>query len=126
MFKKASSNQVGILVVSVEQMIDLMDLIIDKAATMLMIIVLGLIIQDNTTMLVVLTDITDCTRIMVPTNNRLGIMTIVAHKTRVKVVTNLAIGPVIFKNPLTKVFQNFREEDLNVSLFADLLKLPAT
>ena len=71
---------------------------------MLVIIVLGLIIQGNRTMLVVLTDIKDGTRIMVPTNSRVGIMTIVAHKTRVKVVTNLAIGSVIFKNPIVKFF----------------------
>ena len=57
-------NQVGILVLSVEQMIDLMDLIIGKAATMLVIIVLDLIIQENTTMLVVLTEIKDGTKIM--------------------------------------------------------------
>ena len=43
MFEQASQNQVGILVLSVEQMIDLMDPIIGKAATMLVIIVLGLI-----------------------------------------------------------------------------------
>ena len=59
-------------------------------------------------MLVVLTDTEDGTRFMVPTNSRVGIMTIVAHKTRVKVVTNLAIGPVIFKNPLCKGLSKFQ------------------
>ena len=90
-----------------------------------MIIVLSLIIQGNTTMLVVLTNFKDGTRIMVPTNSRVDIMTIVSHKTRDNVITNLPIGPVIFKNPLVKVFQNFTKEDPNVSLFVDLLKLPA-
>ena len=99
MLEQVSPNQVGILVLSVELMIDLMVLIIGKA-TMFVIIVLGLTIQGIATMLlVVLTDMKHGTRIMVLTSSRVGIIAIVAHKTRVKVVTNLAIRIVIFKNP---------------------------
>ena len=45
-------------------------------------------------------NVKDGIMIMVPINSRVGIMMIMAYKTRVKIVTDLAIGPSIFRTPL--------------------------